>query len=85
MKWKIEERDSGEVLGSWLLPGNLGFRAVSRVLRQLAARHLSPEEIVDSNLRKGSRGRRALLDVSDNNGILQIGENPYLVGRRVDE
>lgn len=85
MRWKIEEYNSDELLGAYFLPGRIRPAAVAEVLRQLAARHLCPEEIVSAHLRKGTRGRSTLLDVKTSNGILQIGENPFLVARKVSE
>ncbi|MCC0069630.1 MAG: hypothetical protein H6897_06840 [Rhodobacteraceae bacterium] len=85
MRWKIEEYDGHRLLGSYLVPGNLGRTGLNRILCQLAARHLNPKEVIAANLRKGMRGKTNLLEVKDDNGGLQVGENPFLTARKVDE
>lgn len=85
MRWKIEEYDGHRLLGSYLVSGNLGRTGLNRILCQLAARHLNQKEVIAANLRKGMRGKTNLLEVKDDNGVLQVGENPFLTARKVDE
>ena len=83
-KWKIEEYNSDQLRGTYWAPGNLSEAEVSSTLKQLAARHLQPDEIIGANLRKRSVGRTQLLHVRNSSGVLQIGQNPFLVARKVD-
>lgn len=85
MRWIIKEYDGHQLLGSYSAPGHLGRNELNRILCQLAARHLSPEEVIAANLRKGMRGRTNLLEVRDDNGVLQVGESPFLTARKVEE
>lgn len=81
MDWQIEEYDGQVLTGTYSVPGNISQREVIRLMKQLAARHLSPREIILSNLRRGMRDRATLLEVRNDNGILQVGEGHHLVAR----
>jgi len=83
-KWKIEEYDSDLLKGTYWAHGNLSEAEVSTTMKQLAARHLQPDEIIGANLRKRSVGRTELLAVRKSSGDLQVGLNPFLVARKVD-
>ena len=83
-KWKIEEYDGDKLLGTYWAPGNLTETEISNTLKQLAARHLEPSEIICANLRQRSIGRTDLLHVRNSAGVLQVGENPFWVARKAD-
>ena len=83
-KWKIEEYDGNTLFGTYWAPGNLSETEICNTLKQLAARHLEPSEIIRANLRQRSIGRTDLLQVRNSAGVLQVGENPFLVARKVD-
>jgi hypothetical protein len=83
-KWKIEEYFSNQLRGTYWAHGNLSEAEVSIIMRQLAARHLQPDEIICANLRRRSLGRAELLHVRNSTGVLQVGQNPFLVARKVD-
>lgn len=83
-KWKIEEYDSFQLKGTYWAPGNLSESEVAGIMKHLAARHLLPHESIGANLRRGSVGKTGLLEVRNSGGVLQIGQNPFLVARKVD-
>ena len=83
-KWKIEEYDSDELKGTYWAPGILSDAEVSSIMKQLVARHLQPDEIIGANLRQKSIGRTELLHVRNSSGVLQVGQNPFLVAKKVD-
>jgi hypothetical protein len=85
MPWKIEEYDGLRLIGSHTVSGSLSSKEVSRILRQLAARHLNTEEIIHANLRVKMRGKTNLLEVKNDNGVLQVGENPFLTAQKVED
>ena len=85
LRWRIEEYDGLDLIGSYSAPGNLSRREMFRILRQLASRHLQPTEIISSNLRNRMRGRTDLLEVHDNNGVFQVGQNPFVTARRIED
>lgn len=85
MLWKIEEYDGLQLIGSHTVPGNLTPKELSQILRQLAARHLNTEEIINANLRVKMRGKTNLLEVKNDNGVLQVGENPFLTAQKVED
>ncbi|WP_131725440.1 hypothetical protein [Rhodobacter capsulatus] len=83
-KWKIEEYDSDELKGTYWAPGNLSETEVSSIMKQLAARHLQPDEIICANLRQRSSERTELLHVRNSSGVLQVGQSPFLVAKKID-
>lgn len=85
MHWKVEEYDGHRLIGSHFVQGNLSTKELTRILRQLAARHLNPEEVISANLRRKMLGKTNLLEVRNENGVLQVGENPFLTARKVEE
>lgn len=85
MRWQVDEYDGRRLLGTYVVPGNLSPEELTRILRQLAARHLNPKEVIAANLRKKMRGKTDLLEVRNDNGVLQVGENPFLTARKVQD
>jgi hypothetical protein len=84
MPWKVEEYDGLELIESHTVPGNLTPKEMSQILIQLAARHLTAEEIISANLRAKMRGKTTILEVNNCNGVLQVGENPFLTAQKVE-
>lgn len=84
MPWKIEEYDGLQLIGSHTVPGNLTPKEMSQILKQLAARNLNAEEIIGANLRAKMRGKTTILEINNCNGVLQVGENPFLTAQKVE-
>jgi hypothetical protein len=84
MSWNIREYDSDRETYSKILPGYISEREITRILRHLAARHLSCDEIVRSNLRRNMIDRLNLLEVRREGGTLSLGENPFIIAKYID-
>ena len=79
MAWRIEGYDSIELIFERDVPGNLSESEVLAMLQRLAARHLSPDEIVSASLRRGAKNRSELLDPIGRKDSLHVGQNPYYI------
>ncbi|WP_102784427.1 hypothetical protein [Thalassospira sp. GB04J01] len=68
-----------------ILAGTIGDKKLEELLRCLASKYLEEDEVVESLLKKNSRGKRDLLDIRKNNKkfMLECGENPYFVAEIV--
>lgn len=83
MTWKIEEYDGLKLNYSHTVPGNLTQKEISIILKQLAARHLNDEEIINANLRSNMQGKTTILEVDNKDGTLQVGGSPFLTAKKV--
>lgn len=84
MHWEVKEYQGLELKETHTVPGNITKGEMSQILKQLAARHLKPAEIIAANLRVNNRGKTTILDVRDSNGVLEVGENPFLTAKKVE-
>lgn len=78
--WRIERHNGlaeAEQIGE--LPGGMSDSEVEEVLRRLACKYLTEEEILTSSLRRGQAGRKSHLDRIGAKRPIQIGENPYFL------
>ena len=80
-EWIIRGYDSSTKLFELPAPGNLNEREIEMMLARLAARDLTPEEVIDSSKRRNHRGAKSLLEAhTDWRGkafTISVGENPY--------
>ena len=83
--WRIQEYDSLQLVGTYLVPATISRPEMCQILRLLAARHLQSSEIIHASLRRRMRGRNDLLEVRRDEGVLQIGENPFFVATIVED
>lgn len=75
--WLIQGHDGSKQTFTARLSITLSKAEISQLLRCLASRHLTAEEIVASSLRKRSRSYRPLLEVGEDHGkrtTLSVGE-----------
>jgi len=82
--WKIEIFDGLELKEAYSAPGNLTPKEIARIMKQIVSRHLTPHEIIRANLRKRMKDKTNLLEICDRDGILEVGENPHIVARKVE-
>ncbi len=67
--WKIRGCDGGKRIFERTIPyGCLSDREVTELLKRLASRHLSDDEVVDASLRKNAKGHISHLEVRPNRG-----------------
>lgn len=85
-RWIIRGYDGTVKLFEFIAPGNLSQREVEMMLSRLAARDLTPEEVIDSSKRRNHRGSKRLLEArTDWRGAaftISVGENPYYVASK---
>jgi len=84
--WEIEGFDSAQVIFSAQVPqGALSEKAAIELLQRLAARHLTPSEIVGASLRRNERGYLSLLEprisADVERYVVSVGENPHYTAR----
>lgn len=82
--WKIEEYNGLELTGTYFVPANLHRTEIVRMIRQLASRFLKPDEIICAGLRRRMQGKANHLDIGDINGMLTVGENPFMTARKLE-
>lgn len=80
--WVIRKFESLKLLDEWRLPGNISHREMEELLKRLASRHLTDEEVIYSSLRSNSRDKIDLLERIGNDPEIQVGQNPYYVASR---
>lgn len=80
--WLIQGYNSLDRLFAYKVSPALSEVEVGALLQRLAARDLSPTEIVGASVRKGMRSYNALLEVRKEHRertILSVGENPHYI------
>lgn len=80
--WLIQGYDGLEAIFEMEVSIALSEREIRSLLQHLAARHLTPQEIVAASLRSRMNGYVSLLEVSRENRtrvILSCGQNPHYV------
>ena len=85
--WKITGYDSSTPIYEGEAPSILTEDEIATMLQRLAARHLSPGEVVAASLRKNLRGYAPLLECNiDRAGkkgnSVMIGGNPHYIAFR---
>jgi hypothetical protein len=88
--WKIAGYDSTTQIYEGEVPGILTEGEIATTLQRLAARHLSPGEVVAASLRKNLKGYAPLLECNiDRAGkkgtSVMVGDDPHYIafGKRV--
>ncbi|WP_417837036.1 hypothetical protein [Thalassospira tepidiphila] len=68
-----------------VLAGTITDKKLEELLRCLVSKYLEEDEVIESLLKKNSKGRRDLLDITRNGTrfMLSCGENPHFVAEIV--
>ena len=83
---KITGYEGAEVIyDREILAGTISEKKLEELLRCLTSKYLEEDEVLESLLKKNSRGRRNLLDIRTNGNrfMLSCGENPHFVAKIV--
>jgi hypothetical protein len=86
--WVVQGYDSLTQIFRAKLSPVLSEREMGVLLQRLAARDLSPKEILGASLRKGMKGHNHLLEIrrdSSGKAILYVGNNPHYAARKRNE
>ncbi len=81
--WRIQKFESFAEQDHWDLPGNLSPQEVTEILRRLAARYLTEEEVISSSLRASHKSKTDLLERVGSGPDIHIGDNPFYLAQLI--